>query len=214
MILRSIDPDHPEPAVLAEAAAILERGGIIACPTDTLYGLFGDPTSPEAVSRLFDLKGRPADRAVPLVADSLTQIEAQISPLPPLARRLATRWWPGPLSLLIPAGPAIVPGVHGSTGLVAVRVPAHPVARALCRVVGKPLMATSANRSGEPPATTADEVRERVGQTLSFVLDGGPAPGGPPSTIVDVSGSEPRLVRAGAVDWARVLTSLEGADKS
>jgi tRNA A37 threonylcarbamoyladenosine synthetase subunit TsaC/SUA5/YrdC len=93
-----------------------------------------------------------------------------------------------------------------------VRVPAHPLARALCRVTGRPLTATSANRSGEAPATTAEEVRARVDEALSLLLDGGPAPGGPPSTIVDVSGAEPRLVRAGAVSWEHVLTSLEGTE--
>lgn len=213
MIVRPVDPESPDPALLAQAAAVLERGGIVACPTDTLYGLFADPLNPEAVQRLFDLKGRPADRAVPLVADSVAQVETAISRLPPLARCLADRWWPGPLSLLIAAGPAIVPGVHGGTNLVAVRVPAHPLARALCRVTGRPLTATSANRSGEAPASTADEVRARVDEALSLLLDGGPAPGGPPSTIVDVSGAEPRLVRAGAVAWEHVLTSLQGPDE-
>ncbi|HEY7789912.1 MAG TPA: L-threonylcarbamoyladenylate synthase [Vicinamibacterales bacterium] len=214
MLIRTINASDPDPEILAQAAAVIERGGVVACPTDTLYGLFADATNADAVLRLFELKGRPADRAVPLVADSAAQIEADIGPLPPLAQRLAARWWPGPLSLLIPVGPAIVPGVHGDTGLVAVRIPAHPLARALCRIVGHPLTATSANRSGEPPATTADEVRERVGEGLSLLLDGGPAPGGPPSTIVDASGAEPKLVRAGAVEWAHVLTSLKGSDGS
>jgi len=210
--VRPIDPESPDPEVLAQAAAVIERGGVIACATDTLYGLLADPTNANAIVRLFDIKGRPGDRAVPLIAADAAQVTAQIGPLPGCGPRLAARWWPGPLSLLIEAGPFVVPGVHGGTGRVAVRVPAHAVARALCRIVGRPLTATSANLSGQPPATTAAEVRAQLDERLSLLLDAGPAPGGPPSTIVDVTGDAPVLVRAGAIPWEHVLRSLEEGD--
>ncbi|MDE3156971.1 MAG: threonylcarbamoyl-AMP synthase [Acidobacteriota bacterium] len=209
MLVRRIDPDNPDPDILAEAAGLIERGGIVACATDTLYGLLADPTNANAIVRLFDIKGRPGDRAVPLIAADAAQVAAQIGPLPGSGPQLAARWWPGPLSLLVPAGPFVVPGVHGGTGRVAVRVPAQAVARGLCRMVGRPLTATSANRSGEPPAATAAEVRAQLDESLSLLLDAGPAPGGPPSTIVDVTGRAPTLVRAGAIPWEHVLRSLE-----
>jgi len=214
VLIRHVDPAHPDAGLLAQIAAIIERGGVVAGPTDTLYGLIADPTNANAVLRLYDLKGRPGDRAIPLIASDRAQIETTLGPLPARARILADRWWPGPLSLLIDAGPWVVPAVHGGTGRVAVRVPAHEVARALCRGVGRPLTATSANRSGAPAATTAAEVQAQLDEGLSAILDAGPAPGGPPSTIVDVTGPRPVLIRAGTIPWEHVLRCLEEADAS
>jgi L-threonylcarbamoyladenylate synthase len=122
--------------------------------------------------------------------------------------RLAAAFWPGPLTLIVPASDLVVPALCAGTGRVAVRVPAHPIATALARQLGVPITSTSAKRSGRPPAATADEALSALGADPDFVVDGGASPGGPPSTIVDTCGPQPRLVRAGAIEWARVLESL------
>jgi L-threonylcarbamoyladenylate synthase len=197
-------------ADVADAVAWLRKGGVVAFPTDTLYGLAVDPTSAAAVRTLFDLKGRPPQAAVPLVAGSAAQVKAWCGPMGPAGVRLASRFWPGPLSLIVDAPPSITAAVHAGTGTIAVRVPAHPVARALADAWGSPVTATSANRSGRPPARTAADLGAIAADPRVLVVDGEPSPGGPPSTIVDVRHDEPVLVRPGAVAWNRVLESLQG----
>lgn len=204
-----VDPETPDPGALGVAAGALARGLIVALPTDTLYGLAADPRDAGAVQRLFEAKRRAAERAVPLVAADLEQVERALGRLSPRSRRLAERLWPGPLSLIVDAAPSIAVAVHGGRGTVAVRVPAHAVARRLAAQVGHPLTATSANVSGATPAATADAVAREFGEHVAVLLDAGPAPGGPPSTIVDARGERPTLVRTGAVPWSRVLESLE-----
>ena len=126
----------------------------------------------------------------------------------PLAERLASRAWPGPLTLIIPASPLLCEDVHRSTGNVAVRVPGDSVARALAASAGHAITSTSANFSGEPPASTPDEVAAAFGDSIDVLIDAGRTPGGLPSTIVDATGDEPVLVRAGAIAWERVLEFL------
>lgn len=210
MIRVPVDPLNPAPEALATAVGALRHGGVVAMPTDTLYGLAVDPRNELAVAALFRAKGRAADRAVPLVAADLVQVEQQVGRLSPLTRRLADRFWPGPLSLLVDAERGgLVADVHGGAGVAAVRVPAHAVPRRLAQAAGHLLTATSANRSGQPPARTADDVDRSVLDRLSVILDAGSTPGGLPSTIVDARRSEPRLIRAGAVSWERVLQSVK-----
>jgi L-threonylcarbamoyladenylate synthase len=190
-----------------DAAALLREGAVIACPTDTLYGLAADPRLSPAIERLYRIKGRAVDQAIPLVASSFGQLAACGALLPPSAARLARVFWPGPLTVLVAAWPGLCPEVLAGGATVAVRVPDHAAARALAAALGHPVTSTSANRSGEPP--TADPaVVAGLGDGLDGLIDTGPCPGGPPSTIVDVSGETPRLVRAGAVAWERVLESL------
>jgi L-threonylcarbamoyladenylate synthase len=196
----------PEPGQLTPAIDAIRAHRVVAYPTDTFYGLAVDPRSPDAVARLFALKGRAADNAVPLVAANLDQV-AEIGMLTPVARRLAGLYWPGPLTLVLPVRPGLAPALLGKGGTVAVRVPAHPLARALAELAAHALTATSANPSGQPPTAEPDEVA-RMLPGLDLLLDGGAAPGGSPSTIVDLSASAPRLIRAGAVPWERVLESL------
>lgn len=202
-------PDELERA-LEPAVDLLLRGGVVAFPTDTLYGLAVNPRDHDAVARLFDLKGRPAGSPIPLVAADVAQA-AQTGEMTEIGRRLAGRFWPGPLTLVIRAGPAIDELIHQGLGTIGIRVPAHPVARALARGAQRAVTATSANPSGQPAAVTADEVRAAFGDRLDVVVDAGPARGGAPSTIVDVTTDPPRLVRAGAVPWERVLEFLQSA---
>jgi L-threonylcarbamoyladenylate synthase len=192
---------------VSRAVEVLRAGGVVAYPTDTFYGLAVDPRNPVAVAALFRLKGRDPQKASPLIAASLAQARAAVE-FNPRALRLAERFWPGPLSLVLPAHASIDPAVLGGGSTAAIRVPAHDVARALAGALGCCITATSANLSGDPPvrmpADLDDELRGRVG----FVIDG-VTPGGAPSTIVDVSATPPRLVRAGPVPWERVLESLQ-----
>jgi L-threonylcarbamoyladenylate synthase len=196
--------------VFERAVEWLGGGGIVAFPTDTLYGLTVDPTSETAVASLFDLKGRRAEAALPFVAASVDQVFTWATRVSDDTRRLAATFWPGPLSLIVDAPDGIVPSVHARGGSVAVRVPAHDVARALAAAWGAPLPATSANRSGEPPATAASELGAIARDARVLVIDGGRTPGGLPSTIVDARQRPIVLVRDGAVPWRRVLESVQG----
>lgn len=205
----AIDARQPAAAALAEAVAILDAGGVVAMPTDTLYGLAADPFSSEAVARVFAVKGRPADRAMPLVAADVDQVVNRLGPLSDLARRLASKYWPGPLTLLVARPSSIPADVTGGRVEIGVRVPAHAVTRELCRVSGRLLTATSANLSGEPPSNDPDDIERAFPTGVDLLLDAGRTPGGPPSTIVDVTGSEPRLVRAGAIAWEDVQACMQ-----
>ena len=203
-----VDPEAPQRDAIEEAAKWILGGGVVALPTDTLYGLAADPFSAAAVARVFEVKGRAAERALPLIAADAAQVAAHLGVLSETAARLARRFWPGPLTLLLPAPRAIAPDVAGRTGRVGVRVPADGVARAICAVAGRPVTATSANLSGEPPTAEPDEVERALGDRIDLLIDAGPTRGGAPSTIVDVTGAAPSLVRAGAIDWEDILECL------
>jgi L-threonylcarbamoyladenylate synthase len=196
---------------IAEAADVIRAGGVVAIPTDTLYGLAVDPFNVEAVARVFDVKGRSADRGLPLIAAEVAQIDAHLGSLPAAARRLAQEFWPGPLTLLVRAPRSIATEVTGGTGSVGVRVPAHDAARALCRTCGVPVTATSANISNHPATNDPDVVEATLGAAIDLLLDAGRTAGGPPSTIVDVTGSALRLVRPGAIAWEEVLACAQHA---
>ena len=195
-------------AMIERAATILRRGGVVAYPTDTLYGLAADPRSAEAVASLFRVKGRQQGHAIPLIAADAGQVD-QAGVMTAMGQRLAEAFWPGPLSLVLASRPAIVAQVRAADDSIAIRVPADDTARALADVFGFCITSTSANLSGEAPTADPIAVVAGIGDLIDFLLDRGAAPGGPPSTIVDVRGPRVRLVRAGAVPWERVLESLE-----
>ncbi len=192
---------------VAAAAGTLRSGGVVAFPTDTLYGLAVDPRRDDAVERLFALKGRRPDVAVPLIAADLSQA-MEAGEFGASELRLARAFWPGPLSIVVPARAAISRAALGGGTTLAIRIPAHAIARDLAAAFGAAITATSANASGSPPAETADDVIQAV-PTVDLVLDGGRVAGGPPSTIVRYDGGAPILVRAGAIAWERVLKSLQ-----
>jgi L-threonylcarbamoyladenylate synthase len=202
-----VDADGRSDAAVAAAVDVLRQGGVVAFPTDTLYGLAVDPRSDAAVAKLFALKGRGVTAAVPLIGASIEQV-ILAGILGPRERRIAAAFWPGPLSIVIPPSQAIARGVLGGEDTVAVRVPAHRVARQLAAAFGFCITATSANPTGSPPAISADAVASALPQ-VDLLLDGGDAPGGAPSTIVGFDSDAPVLIRAGAVPWERVLKSLQ-----
>jgi L-threonylcarbamoyladenylate synthase len=203
----AVDPVHPDPAVLRRAADALRAGHVIAYPTDTLYGLAVDPRNQSAVERLFAIKGRAAGQALPLIAGTTAHV-ARVARMTPVAARLARTWWPGPLTLVLPAIDRLARGVAADDGTVAIRIPAHAVARTLAETFGSVITATSANRSGAAPTNDPAAVIAAMGGDLFMLVDSGMTAGGPPSTIVDASATSVRLVREGAVAWDRVLESL------
>ncbi|PWT79375.1 MAG: threonylcarbamoyl-AMP synthase [Blastocatellia bacterium] len=205
-----VDPIQPDLAALEPAAFMIRSGGIVAMPTDTLYGLAADPFDTDAVARIFAIKGRDAARPLPLIAADREQVAARIGLLSTMSQQLAARFWPGPLTLLLAAPAGLADNVTGGTGTVGIRVPAHAVARALCRICTSPLTATSANLSGYTPLADPDEVERALRDRIDVLIDAGPTPGGPSSTIVDATGSSLRLVRAGAIAWPDILASVQG----
>ncbi|HEX8939967.1 MAG TPA: L-threonylcarbamoyladenylate synthase [Candidatus Limnocylindrales bacterium] len=195
-----------------EAIAVLRSGGLVALPTDTVYGLAVALDAPDALARLFAAKERPLDKAVVLLVDGLDQVEA-VAEVGPAARTLAARGWPGGLTLVLPQRPdAGLPAVlTAGTPTIGLRLPDHPAPRALARALG-PLPVSSANRSGELEARDAAGVLAQLGERIELVLDGGPARGGVPSTVVDCSGERPRLLRAGAIPTEALAAALDAAD--
>ena len=174
-----VDPLAPQSDAIQEAATWIRTGGIVAIPTDTLYGLAANPFDAKAaVARVFAAKGRPQSQALPLIAADAAQVEVAHRPLSAAAGRLARRFWPGPLTLLLPAPVTLARDVVGGTGRVGVRVPAHHIACAVAASVGTPITATSANVSGEPPTDDPDVVERTLGRVVDFLLDTGPTPGG------------------------------------
>lgn len=201
-----VDPHDPDPAVIGQAARMVADGLVVAYPTDTLYGLAVDPRNAAAVRRLFDLKGRVETSPLTLIAADAAQVRAA-GAMTSVAERLAAHWWPGPLTMVIEARPILAAETLAGGQTVGIRIPDNRIAQALADTFGFCITATSANRSGAPAAASADEVVLAV-PDVDAVLDGGPAPGGPPSTIVDAARHELTLIRAGVVPWDRVLRSL------
>ena len=191
------DPSIDE---IATAAGILRRGGLVAFPTETVYGLGADATNPAAVARIFQAKGRPAANPLIVHIPDLGAAEP-LADFNPTARRLATAYWPGPLTLIVPraAKSGLAPAVSAGLVTVAIRAPAHPVARRLLAAVRRPLAAPSANRSGQVSPTTAAHVRAGLGASVDLVLDGGPCRLGLESTVLDLTGDSPAILRPGAL---------------
>jgi L-threonylcarbamoyladenylate synthase len=189
----------PAGPALAEAAAAIRAGRLVAFPTETFYGLGAHALEASAVARVFRVKGRPAGKPLLVLVDSLAMVTRVAADIPPRARRLMARYWPGPLTLVLPAREDVPPALTGRGRTVGVRLSAHPVARALVATAGVPVTAPSANLHGAPSPRTADEVVAGLGDRIDLVLDGGRTPGGPPSTLVDVTRTPPVVIRPGAV---------------
>ena len=204
-----VDRAAPQRDAIQEAATWILEGGVVAIPTDTLYGLACDPFRADGVARLFAVKGRAGDQPLPLIAADAAQIAAHLGAMPPLGRRLAERFWPGPLTLVVNAPAALVRDVTGGTGTVGVRVPADHVARAIAAAAGRPITATSANVSGGPPTSDPGTVERTLGDRIDLLIDTGATRGGAASTIVDVTSAEPRLVRAGAISWDDIQAEIQ-----
>ncbi len=197
-----------DPSALAAALEILRQGGVIAFPTDTVYGVGAHAFRPEAVERLYVAKGRPTEKAIPLLiasADDLPLVATEVSEV---ARWLAARFWPGGLTLVVSRHPC-VPDAVSPGPTVAVRAPDHHCPLALIAALGAPLAATSANLSGQPSPLTADHVLAQLGGRVALILDGGPCPGGVPSTVIDVTVDPPVVLRHGALSAETIHAALQ-----
>ena len=201
-----IEPERPLVPQLTSAVEAIRRGEVVAFPTDTLYGLAVDPRSDAALEALFALKGRSADRTVALIGASIAQT-SEVAELTGDARRLADRFWPGPLTLVVRARGSVASLARSTSGLVGIRVPDHPVARALAEACGHPITATSANASGRASTSSPDEVALAL-PDVAVLVDAGPSPGGSASTMVDAATDGIQLLREGALPWSRVLEFL------
>lgn len=198
-------------ADLAEAAEVLRRGGLVAMPTETVYGLAADATNPAAIERIFAAKGRPTDHPLIVHLADPADFDEWAPAASQAARTLAATSWPGPLTLIVPRSVVLPPEVAGGRDTVGLRVPAHPVARELIRLVGRPLAAPSANRFGAVSPTTAAHVRSDLGDAVDVVLDGGPCPVGVESTIVDTTVDPVQILRAGAITVEQIGEVLDAA---
>jgi L-threonylcarbamoyladenylate synthase len=206
-------PDERETG-LEEAAAAIRSGELVVLPTDTVYGVGADAFLPKAIEALLSAKGRDRSMPVPVLVSSPGMLNALVDQMPETAVELSARFWPGALTLVLRHTAHLVWDLGDSKGTVAVRMPASELAQDLITRTG-PLAVSSANRSGHPPATTMMDARLQLGAAVSIYLDGGPSEGSVASSIVDVTGERPRLLRAGAVDLdalREVIPDLEGDD--
>jgi L-threonylcarbamoyladenylate synthase len=188
------------------ALQILQTGGLVAFPTDTVYGIGALAFDGQAVESIYAAKDRPNEKAIPVLLADISELEKVTLAVPEMARRLAARFWPGPLTLVLPKQPALPESVS-AIATVAVRVPDHAVARDLLRAAG-PMAVTSANISGRPNTTTAQEVFEQMKDRVALILDGGKAPRGLPSTIVDCTQGKPMIVRSGPLSFEEIKSAL------
>jgi len=194
---------------LREAGEVVRGGGVIAFPTETFYGLGVDPLNVPAVQRLYDLKGRsPQTSPILVLIRSRRELRALVSEITPAAERLMQACWPGPLTLVFRAAVAVPSVLTAGTGTIGVRLSAYPDVQRVLDMIGGPLTGTSANRTGQPPATTADEVERAFGADVDLIVNGGPTPGGLPTTVVDTTVSPPRLIREGCVSHASLRAVL------
>lgn len=192
------------PSALPEAIKLLGGGGLVAFPTDTVYGVAAHAFFPQAVARLYAAKERPRERAIPLLLAKNEDLPLVARNIPPIAWPLIERFWPGGLTLVLFRTPAVPEIVCAGGETVAVRVPDHRLALALIEGTGAPLATTSANLSGRPEPVTADEISRQLGARIDLILDGGPSPGGIPSTVVDLTVSPPTVLRKGAIAIERL----------
>lgn len=199
MELLRVDPSHPDPEALARAAAVIRRGGLVAFPTETVYGLGAHALDPEAVERIYEAKGRPSYNPIIVHVPNTERARDVVSEWNDVADRLAAAFWPGPVTLVLPKRAEVPDAVTAGLPTVGVRVPAHPVAHALLELAAVPIAAPSANRSMQLSPTLAAHVVASLGDSVDVVLDGGPTWIGIESTVVDVTGPRPVVLRPGTV---------------
>ena len=190
---------------IAQGVASLKAGGVVVFPTDTLYGVGADVFNLPALRRVFALKGRPLGLALPVLVSAWEQVESVAQDIPEIGCRLAQRFWPGPLTLVLSRSVRLPDLVTGGLDTVAVRMPDHPIPLALAREFGGPITGTSANPSGEGDLLTLEAVEAQLGSGVDYIISCGSAPAGIPSTVVDVTTGEPRLLRQGALSFETVV---------
>ena len=208
-VLKAVDK-----AAIERAARILKRGGLVAFPTDTVYGVGAHGFSSEAIEKIYIAKKRPREKAIPLLIAKAEDLSLVTEDVPEIAWRLIERFWPGGLTLVLPKAPRLPDVLCAGGDSVAVRMPNHPIALALIEAEGAPLAATSANISGHPSPVTAEEVQRELGGRIELILDGGRCPGGIPSTVLDLTTEPPTILRLGPVSREEIETLLNEYSKA
>lgn len=208
-----IERDSPDPDAIEHAAEAVRRGELVAFPTETVYGIGADAFNDKAVERLYEAKGRPASNPLQVLVARMDDVDLLANEIPPVARAIMDRFFPGPLTLVLRASPAVSERITAGTGNVGIRMPDHPVALALIQAAGTPIAASSANLSGQPPPRTADEVLTHLKAKISVLLDAGPATLGLSSTVLDVTQWPPRILRAGSLTEQDLLPFWQEASQ-
>ena len=207
--LLRISPENPDPAALRYAAEFIRRGEIVAIPTDTFYGIAADPFNLSAVDQIYRVKGRPETRALPILVNASSQALALSRDVPYTFHKLASKFWPGPLTLLVEASTGVPLKVTAHTGNVALRWPKSVIVDALIGLVKGPITGTSGNISGQPACATAIDLLEQMGDRLPLIIDAGETPGNLASTIVRLDGDDWMVMREGVVTEQEIRAALE-----
>ena len=198
----------PEKAVIQKAVAVLKRGGVIAFPTSTLYGLGADAANPAAIQRIFAIKFRSPKQAILILIRDKAWLPKLVKKIPPVAINLMDAFWPGGITMVFQASQNILPDLMGDTGKIGIRVPKHPVAAAIVSELDRPLTGTSANLSGRPGCFNVDNLDVEVAAKLDGVLDAGPLTGGRGSTVIDVTEDPPQILREGTISKEQIESLL------
>lgn len=202
--------DSTDPNVVDLVAATLRAGGLVAFPTDTVYGVAASIDRPDAVSALYQVKGRPLDRPIPVLVSDRSQVARLTAEVDPAIEQVLARFWPGPLTVALPAASWIPHEIVRDSGRVGLRMPDHPLALAIIAAAGGALATTSANRSGEPAAQTVAEAAAALGDRVELLVDGGRTESGVPSTVIVVDGRRISVARRGALDPAEIVQAVPG----
>jgi L-threonylcarbamoyladenylate synthase len=208
--IKKIDPHHPEPELIKEAAGVIKQGGVIVFPTRCLYGLGADAMNPGAVERIIEIKQRPQDNPILILIHSKKLLEMLVEKFPPAAAAIMAAFWPGRVTLVFDARETLPGSLTAQTGKIGVRLPGHPVAAAILREVKGPVTGTSANLSGRPGCNRLSDMGSQIAGRVDLVLDAGTLQGGVGSTVVDVTEEPPRILREGQVTAGQILGSLNG----
>lgn len=206
-----MDPRVPKPETIRQAAAVIRGGGVVCFPTRCLYGLGADAFNAAAVERVFDIKQRPAELPLLVLINSPAQMDGLARSIPRVAHVLMQRFWPGRLTLVLEAEASLPERLTAGTGKIGIRLAAHTVARALVEAVGNPITGTSANISGGTGCRQISELDPKIRRQVDIVLDGGPLKGGVGSTVVDVTGESPVLIREGEVSKPEIMAVIKSA---
>jgi L-threonylcarbamoyladenylate synthase len=194
----TVDPQNPDPAIIADVVTLIQGGRLVIVPTDTAYGLAGDPSNPEVVQRVLNTKHREGKPGMPLLVASLSEAR-RLGTLSPLAETLATQFWPGALTLIVPTQHSYPDGIIGPNNSLALRVPNHPVPLRIIEALHAPIIGTSANKSDGPSPRTAAQAEAQIGAAVDCILDAGPTPLKHDSTVLNCTHSPPQIVREGAL---------------
>jgi L-threonylcarbamoyladenylate synthase len=205
---RKIDPAHPRPEHIDEAAAIIKMGGVVSFPTRCLYGLGADALNPKAVGRIFEIKRRPDDKPLLVLVNNQKDLAGLVRSIPPMALRVMENFWPGRITIVFEAKDTLPVNLTAGTGRIGIRLTEHPVAKAIVKMVGGPITGTSANLSGKIGGFQSPDLNSILADQLDLILDAGPLKGGSGSTVVDVTGEFPRILREGEISSEEIFAVL------